>query len=148
MVLGGEGGTFRFRGKNGTIDKTEVIGYIKIAMQTVQVFNVTRGVVIAHQAKLATSLGQRMKGLLGQASLSDNEALILKPCSSIHTFFMRFAIDVLFIDKNLQIIRLVQNMPPNRTSPIVWASRMAIELPAGKISQTNTQLGNTIAIKS
>ena len=117
-------------------------------MQTVQIFNVAKGAVIAQQAKLTVSFGQRMKGLLGQDSLVANEALILKPCSSIHTFFMRFAIDVLFLDKNMRIVRLIQNMPPNRLSPIVWASKMAIELPAGKISQTNTQIGDRIEIKN
>jgi hypothetical protein len=116
-------------------------------MQTVQILNVTKEVVITQQARFATSLGQRMKGLLGQDSLAANEALILKPCSSIHTFFMRFAIDVLFLDKNMQIVRLVQDMPPNRLSPIVWASKMAIELPAGKISQTNTQVGDKVVFR-
>ncbi len=117
-------------------------------MQTMQVFNVTKGVVIAQEAKLASSLGQRMKGLLGKRNLPANEALILKPCSSIHTFFMRFAIDVLFLDKNMQIVRLIQNMSPNRLSPTVWVSRMPIELPAGKISQTNTQIGDRLRIQS
>ncbi len=124
------------------------MGYIRDIMETVQIFNVAKGAVITQQAKLAVSSGQRMKGLLGQDSLAANEALILKPCFSIHTFFMRFAIDVLFLDKNMQIVRLIQNMPPNRLSPIVWASKMAIELPAGKISQTNTQIGDTIEIKN
>jgi len=116
-------------------------------MQIVQVLNVSKGTVIAQQARLACSLGQRMKGLLGQDSLSANEALILKPCSSIHTFFMRFSIDVLFLDKNMQIVKLFRNMPPNRLSPVVWGSRIAIELPAGKTSQTNTQIGDIVEFK-
>lgn len=121
--------------------------YIRATMQVVQIFNLNKGTVIAQQARLASSLGQRMKGLLGQDSLSTNEALVLKPCSSIHTFFMRFSIDVLFLDKNMQIIRLFRNMPPNRLSPIVWGSKIAIELPAGKTSQTNTQVGDIIEFK-
>ena len=115
-------------------------------MQTVQVVNATRGTIIAEKAQIAASLGQRMKGLLGRRGLSADEALILRPCTSIHTFFMHFAIDVLFLGKNRQIIKIVQNMPPNRLSPIVWASLMAIELPAGKISQTNTQVGNIVEL--
>ena len=130
------------------LDKVEAMLYIRDAMQTVQIFNVTKGVVIAQQAKLARTLGQRLKGLLGCSALGQDEALILKPCDSIHTFFMRFAIDVLFLDKNMQIIRLIPRIPPNRLSPIVWASLMAIELPTGKISQTNTQLGDIIGIES
>ena len=116
-------------------------------MQIVQILNVSKGAVIAQQARLASSLGQRMKGLLGQDSLSASEALILKPCSAIHTFFMRFSIDVLFLDKNMQIIRLFRNMPPNRLSPTIWGSKIAIELPAGKTSQTNTQIADIIEFK-
>lgn len=132
--------------RNG-LDKGGEEEYIKGAMETVQILNVARDVILAYEAKLATSLEQRMKGLLGRNSLSANEALILKPCTSIHTFFMRFPIDVLFLDQNMRIIRLIQNMPPNRVSPMIWAGRMAIELPAGKISQTNTQAGDLIEIK-
>lgn len=116
-------------------------------MKTVQIYNVTKGVAIAQQAKFAATFGQRLKGLLGRSSLPENEALILKPCTSIHTFFMRFAIDVLFLGKDNRIVKLVPNIPPNRLSPIAWASQMAIELPAGKIAQTGTQLSDAIEFK-
>ncbi|UCB56768.1 MAG: DUF192 domain-containing protein [Candidatus Omnitrophota bacterium] len=116
-------------------------------METVEVLNATKSIVVATQAELAVSLGQRMKGLIGRSSLPFNEALILKPCSSIHTFFMRFAIDVLFLNKEMRIIRMLQNMPPNRLGPIVWTSIMAIELSAGKIGQTNTQPGDLIELR-
>jgi len=129
------------------LDKIGVLEYIEATMQTVQILNLTKGAVIAQEAQLATSLGQRIKGLLGKRSLSADEALILKPCSSIHTFFMHFAIDVLFLDKNMRIIRLTQNMSPSRLSPIVWASCMVIELPAGKISQINTHVGDRVEFK-
>ena len=112
-----------------------------------QIFNRSQNTLIASQAQMATSLAQRTKGLLGRLSLAKNEAMVLKPCSSIHTFFMRFPIDVLFVDRQMRIIRLITNMPPNRLSPIAWASIMAIELPAGKIGQTNTQAGDHIEIK-
>ena len=117
-------------------------------MHTVQIVNVAKGAVIVQKAQIASSLGQRLKGLLGKKSLLVNEGLILKPCASIHTFFMRFPIDVLFLDKNMHIIKLIQNMPPGRFSSTVWGSKMTIELPAGKLSQTNTQVGDIIEIKS
>jgi len=113
-------------------------------MQTVQIVNVAKGVVLAQKAQIASSLGQRLKGLLGKKSLTNNEGLVLKPCASIHTFFMRFPIDVLFLDKNMRIIKLIQNMPPARLSSTAWGSKITIELPAGKISQTNTQTGDIL----
>ncbi len=60
---------------------------------------------------------------------------------------MRFPIDVLFVDSNMHVLKSIQNMAPNRLSPIVWRSTVAIELPSGKIQQTNTQEGDKIELK-
>ena len=117
-------------------------------MKTVRIVNLTKNTLIAQEARVASSLGRRMKGLLGRSGLSVNEALILKPCSSIHTFFMRFPIDVLFLDQNMRIIRLIQPMLPNRLGPAVWGAKMVIELPAGKLAQTQTQAGDMLEIKN
>lgn len=116
-------------------------------MQTVQIFNVTKGVVIAPQAQLACTLIPRLKGLLGRSGLGQDQGLILKPCNSIHTFFMRFTIDVLFLDKNMRIVKIINSMPPFRLSPLVWTSQMAVELPAGKVAQTETQVDDIVELK-
>ena len=117
-------------------------------MQTMQIVNTTKGVVITQKAQIASSLGQRLKGLLGKKSLPANEGLILKPCASIHTFFMRFPIDVLFLDKNMRVIRLIHDMSPAHLSSTAWGSKMTIELPAGKINQTSTQVGDILELKT
>lgn len=116
-------------------------------MQTTQIVNITKNVIIAQEAQLAVTLDQRMRGLLGRDNLGPHEALILKPCSSIHTFFMRFPIDVLFVDRNMLVVKSIDNLVPNRLSPLVLSSIMAIELPAGKVHQTNTQIGDKIELK-
>ena len=121
--------------------------YIMGAMQVTQIVNLTKNVIIVQEAQLAVTLDQRMRGLLGRISLGPNEALILKPCSSIHTFFMRFPIDVLFLDRDMQVIKVIHDLAPNRLSPLVLSSIMAIELPAGKVHQTNTQIGDKIELK-
>jgi uncharacterized membrane protein (UPF0127 family) len=121
--------------------------YIMGAMQVTQIVNLTKNVIIVQEAQLAVTLDQRMRGLLGRNSLGPNEALILKPCSSIHTFFMRFPIDVLFLDRDMQVIKVIHDLAPNRLSPLVLSSIMAIELPAGKVHQTNTQTGDKIELK-
>ena len=113
-------------------------------MQIVQVVNVTRGAVLAEQAQLAVSLFQRLKGLLGRQELKSPAGLILQPCSSIHTFFMHFTIDVLFLDKNKRIVKIIEKMPPHRLTPPIWRSSLAIELPAGKVAQTHTQVGDQL----
>ncbi|MFH1046557.1 MAG: DUF192 domain-containing protein [Candidatus Omnitrophota bacterium] len=116
-------------------------------MQTVQIINATKNTIIAQEGHLALSFEQRLRGLLGRTSLGTSEAMILNPCSSIHTLFMHFAIDVVFVDKNMQIVKIFEQLSPNRLTPIIWNAKLAIELPAGKINQTNTQIQDKIELK-
>ncbi|MEK7309029.1 MAG: DUF192 domain-containing protein, partial [Nitrospirota bacterium] len=80
----------------------------------------------------------RIKGLLGRKDFASGQALILDPCNSIHTFFMHFPIDVLFVDKNNKALEALSNFNPNKVSRTYWHSRRVIELPAGTIIATNT----------
>ena len=96
---------------------------------------------------MAVSFGQRLKGLLGKKGLLPNEAMVLKPCNSIHTFFMRFDIDALFLNSQMKVIKIVHEMGPNRLTPIIWNSHMVIELPSGKANQSNTCVGDIIELK-
>ena len=80
---------------------------------------------------MAASLLGRMKGLLGRRELKSGEAMVLSPCNSIHTFFMQFPIDVLFLDKNRRIIRIIPSLKPFRLSGLYFNAASAVELPAG-----------------
>ena len=79
--------------------------------------------------------------------ISKDEALLIYPCNSIHMFFMRFSIDVLFVDKNNEIIYLLENFIPWKISRIIWKSYYVIELPCGTIKKTNTNIGDIIKIE-
>lgn len=109
--------------------------------------NATRSTVIAHQAHVADTFFSRMAGLLGRRSLPKKEALIITRCQSIHMFFMRFAIDAIFVDRNNQVVGLVQGIKPFRLSPIFFRASFVVELPEGSIVQSNTSLGDKIEIK-
>jgi hypothetical protein len=87
-----------------------------------------------------------MKGLLGRRSLKATEAMVIKPCNAIHTFFMRFPIDVLFVNKDNLVVKAIPNMPSFRLSPICFASQFVVELPVGVIQATHTALGDQLAI--
>jgi len=110
------------------------------------VFNTTRNTSIAEKAVVADTFLSRMVGLLKHASLPNDEALIITRCNSIHMFFMRFAIDVLFVDKQDCIVGIVKNIKPFQLSPIFFKARYAIELAAGAIDQSQTVLGDKIQI--
>jgi uncharacterized membrane protein (UPF0127 family) len=108
--------------------------------------NVSRNAVLARHVQMASSLRTRFIGLLGRASLGEDEGLYLKPCRSIHTFFMRFTIDVLFLDAR-GVVSAKTTLPPWRLSR--WEPRAAavLELPAGTLARTRTEIGDQISMK-
>lgn len=80
--------------------------------------------------RFARRFDQRLVGLLGRRALSADEALWIEPCGSVHTFGMRFAIDVVFLDRVGRIVRVVNALPPGRWCRAPGA-RVAIEFAAG-----------------
>jgi uncharacterized protein len=113
-----------------------------------KVLNQTRNIVLAENAELADSFLSRMKGLLGRDRLDPNQALVITRCQQIHMFFMRFAIDAVFIDSASQVVGLVENIKPSQMSSIFWKANRVIELPSGSIARTKTSLGDHIQISS
>jgi hypothetical protein len=79
-----------------------------------------------------------------RASLPERGGLIIDPNGSVHTFWMRFPIDVVFVDRQNRVVGLVPAMPPNRPFAGARRARRTIELPAGVIATTNTQIGDVI----
>ena len=84
---------------------------------------------------------------MGRKDLKYSEAMVIKPCNAIHTFFMSFSIDVLFVNKYNKVVKIIVNMPAFRLSPICFKSQFVVELPAGTIQATQTTLGDQIAIE-
>jgi hypothetical protein len=117
-------------------------------MPQTTITNLTRGVALATDAEVARSFAARGRGLMGRPSLPAGYALVIYPEWSIHTFFMKIPIDVLFIDHAGRVAGLREAMPPNRPYAGVapWRGRYVIELPAGVIAATATQLGDQIDV--
>ncbi len=112
-----------------------------------QIHNVTRGVEVATAAGAACSYGARLKGLMAQPPLPPGGGLLLEPESSIHTFFMRYPIDVLYLDREYRVLRATGDMAPYRVGPIFTRGCYAIlELPAGTIRSTRTQVGDQLRL--
>ncbi|MFN8567566.1 MAG: DUF192 domain-containing protein [Kouleothrix sp.] len=114
----------------------------------IRIHNTTRDQVVADQAELARSFAARGRGLMGRPALPQGYALIIYPEWSIHTFFMRVAIDVLFVDRADRVVGLRHAMPPGRPFAGVapWRGRYVIELPAGVLAATATAVGDQLAI--
>ena len=96
-------------------------------------FNTTRNAPIATKVEKADTTASRNKGLLGRASLAADEGLWIVPCPMIHTFFMQFTIDVLFLDADLTVRRVIEDLRPWRLSPWVLSARSVLELKGGAL---------------
>ena len=115
-------------------------------MQAAQITNLESGAVLADRAGLARTLLRRAVGLLSRASLPEGEGLVFPRCNSIHTWFMRFPIDVIFVRQG-RILRVVPEVPPGRVL-LAWGADTTIELPAGTIARTSTTQGQALQITS
>jgi hypothetical protein len=111
-----------------------------------KIINKTKNTLLADEVVLADTLFLRMKGLLDKKEIKKGQALILKPCDSIHTFFMRFAIDVIFVDRQYKVDLAIQCLKPWRLTPLCWKAKFAIEFPCGIIQDSHTEKGDEIAI--
>ena len=102
--------------------------------------------VIASNDVIANTTWSRVKGLLGKSDFPMTDALWIKPCNSIHTFFMRLAIDVVYLDKHDRVLRTRGAMRPWRIGPVVWAAGRVIELPLGALARSGTQVGDELIL--
>ncbi len=110
-----------------------------------QLVNARSDKAIATNVTLASTRAERRQGLLGRTSLDVSEALVLSPCWSIHTMFMRFPIDVLFVDGAGKAIRIVTALAPWRIA-IEPRAKATIELAAGSLMIRDVRVGDEIRI--
>jgi len=103
-----------------------------------KLFNKTKNKILAEKLEIADNFSARTKGLLGRQGLSPGEGLHITRCDSIHSFFMRFSFDAVFIDKKNIVCGLEEKMQPWRVKFCVGA-KSVIELPAGAIALSGTE---------
>jgi uncharacterized membrane protein (UPF0127 family) len=116
-------------------------------MDPMRIINQSNGKVIAGKVMIANTFFKRLKGLLTSNGLEENEGLIIKPCNSVHSFGMRFSIDLVFLSLNNEVIKITENFAPWRASPVVIRANSVIELPTGKIKETGIKVGDKIIIQ-
>lgn len=107
------------------------------------VFNATRNISLGRQIVLANSSDERRTGLLKRDSLAEGCGLWINPCEAVHTFFMRFSIDVIFLDKQNRVRKVRAELNPWRMSGCLTA-RSVLELPAGTAARTLTVPGDQL----
>jgi len=107
--------------------------------------NVRTGAVLARRLEVAFDSETRRRGLLGRQGLPAGSAMIIAPCSSIHTFFMRFPIDVVFVGRDGRVVKVYHELPAWRVG-FGWKGFAAIELPAGTLAPSETRPGDLLQI--
>lgn len=110
-----------------------------------RISNLTRQTELASCAELADHGPARNKGLLGRTSLPPGAGLWIVPCESVHTFFMQFPIDLVYIDRNKRVKKVSTDVRPWRLSGCMSAHSI-IELPAGVVQRTETLPGDQLEI--
>ena len=104
------------------------------------------GNVVCERCTLARNPYSRMRGLLGRGGLAQGEGLLLQPAGSIHTFFMRFAIDAVFLDRERRVVRIASDVRPWRTAA-AKRSRAVLELAAGEAARVGLQPGHLLRLE-
>jgi uncharacterized membrane protein (UPF0127 family) len=115
------------------------------AQEKFTALNTTRQKALATDLEIATSFSARSKGLLGRTGLEPGTGILIDPCPSVHTWFMRFTIDAVFLDGKNQVVGLARELKPFRMAG-AWRAAKTIELPAGTIAATGTTVGDSVEI--
>ncbi len=113
----------------------------------ITVHNQTRGTVLATAADVADTSAARKTGLLKHATLEPGQGLWIVPCESVHTFFMKFPIDLVYLTRDRKVRKTVGSVAPWRLSACLPAFSV-LELPAGTVAATGTQRGDEIEIET
>ena len=103
------------------------------------------GALVCGSCAVADRPLARMRGLMGRRGLESGEGILLRPAPSIHTFFMRFAIDVLFLDADMRVLRVVEALRPWRARSC-RGSRVVIEMPAGEAARRGVTVGERLEL--
>ncbi len=111
-----------------------------------KIFHRSTGRCLAERVELANTFFKRLRGLMFRRHLPPAEALWLRPCNGVHTFWMFFAIDVIFLDRELRIVKLVENMRPFRMTKPHLAARSVLEVRAYTISQVDLKVGDQLEV--
>ena len=109
-----------------------------------RVVNRTREIVLGDKVRTASTFLSRLVGLLGTTAIAEGEGLWIAPCRGVHTWGMRYPIDVAFLDAGGVVVGILEGLPPNRVGRVVRDARGALELRAGTLAATGTAPGDRL----
>jgi hypothetical protein len=111
-----------------------------------KIYHDTTGQCLAERVVLANTFLTRLRGLLGRRCLAPSEALWLRPCNGVHTLGMIFAIDAIFLDKELRIVRLVENLRPFCFTVPHLRAHSVVEMAAHSAARLTLKVGDQLRV--
>jgi uncharacterized membrane protein (UPF0127 family) len=118
-----------------------------LALSQLKLYHRATGKCLAANLVLANTALKRLRGLLGRRALAADEALWLRPASGVHTIGMQFAIDVVFLDRKLRIVKLIENLRPFRLPLPSLQADSVMELPAHSITRHQLRIGDELRVE-
>ncbi len=112
--------------------------------KSVRAVNMNRGTTLGESIRVADSGLTRILGLLGERGLPDGDGLLIVPSQGVHTWGMRFPIDVAVLDNDWKVMAMRDCMGPFRMTRLFWRAAAVLELPAGLLRRTETAVGDEI----
>ena len=102
--------------------------------------------LLLRNIKTADSFFRKLFGLVFSAQLKESEGLLIDNCSSIHTFWMRYPIDVLFLDSDNRVIRFFEDLKPFRVTPFIRGAVKTVELKSGSVRACSIKTGDCLKL--
>lgn len=109
-----------------------------------RIIDLTRQTTLATSVEVADTFNKRLRGLIGRRTLGPGEALLLTPCQCVHTWFMLFPIDLVYLDAKWQVLATVEALRPFRFGPLILKTCCILELPGFLLRTTGTVPGNNL----
>jgi uncharacterized membrane protein (UPF0127 family) len=111
------------------------------------IVNATKSTVVCMRGDFANTMRLRLVGLLGMRHLEPETGLLIKPSSGVHTFGMRFPIDIVSLDRNNRVLGAWENIGPWRIRGLSLRTRSVLELPSGRIKECLIEAGDQLSVK-
>lgn len=115
---------------------------------TKALLNLDTGEIVVRRVYLADTFRRRLLGLIPRSRIDEDEGLLLVPCKGVHTFFMRFPIDIVYLDRYMSVVALFPDTRPWRVLPQVPGVAQVLETAAGTVSKSKTKIGNKLTFSS
>lgn len=109
--------------------------------------NKARNTTLVEDGRVAANPWTRLRGLIGVRHLPDGDGLLIEPCKGVHCLFMSIPIDVVYLSRENEVVAIDAEMKPWRIGRIYPQSHYAVELPAGAVARTKTEVGDRLEVQ-